>query len=138
MLLLVNTVINLILVGLIWTIQLVHYPSFKFVDDSCFAEFEAFHIKRISILVMPLMLAELFISLISLKLETPWSYYSLLIVGLIWISTFFLSVPLHKKLKSRKNIETISKLVQTNWPRTILWTLKSIYLLSILWKSYET
>ncbi len=56
---------------------------------------------------------------------------------LIWLSTFLLSVPCHEHLaKTDMNetslIEKIQRLVKTNWPRTILWTLRSIVLLASL------
>jgi hypothetical protein len=42
---------------------------------------------------------------------------------IIWISSFSLSVPYHKKLLQRGKDQTvISRLVRTNWIRTILWT----------------
>ena len=44
----VNLAITYVLVGLIWTIQLVHYPAFTYVENQRFTEFEQFHAKRIS------------------------------------------------------------------------------------------
>ncbi len=118
------------LLGLIWTIQLVHYPSFRFVDEHSFIKFEQFHRKSISIVVMPLMLAEL--SLVTVLLFSSGfegrflSYF--VIVVLIWLSTFFLSVPCHERLSRGKDIATIDRLVLTNWPRTLLWSFKVVLL----------
>lgn len=50
------------------------------------------------------------------------TYLSL--ASLTSLSTFLLSVPLHQKLqKTGPEPETITKLVSTNWIRTILWSL---------------
>ena len=45
--------------GLIWTIQLVHYPTFDHVADDHFADFAKFHASRISLIVLPAMIVEL-------------------------------------------------------------------------------
>ena len=47
------------LTGLIWVIQLVHYPAFRFVESSAFINFERLHTQRISLIVIPLMFTEL-------------------------------------------------------------------------------
>ncbi len=112
------------LTGLIWLIQLVHYPSFEFVDGS-FLEFHRFHSQRISWIVIPLMLAELG-SAVVLAAHHPQRYcWNLLGVILIWLSTFFWSVPLHNQLSQQKDLLLLSQLVWSNWPRTFLWSLRS-------------
>jgi hypothetical protein len=60
----INLIISLIATGLIWTIQLVHYPSMKFVPEERFISFHNFHSKRISILAIPIMLIELITSFV--------------------------------------------------------------------------
>jgi hypothetical protein len=52
----------------------------------------------------------------------PWVNAVLLAVALG--STLFLSVPLHAKMALAHNDETGRKLVVTNWPRTIAWTVR--------------
>ena len=47
------------LTGLIWIVQLVHYPGFNFVDANDFVAFEKFHTNKISAIVIPLMFCEL-------------------------------------------------------------------------------
>ena len=114
------------LLGLIWTIQLSHYPSFKFVEENQFLEFHQHHTKSITLIVMPLMLLELGLVFWQ-SYQTNWSsiwVVPLILVLMIWASTFFISVPLHEQLGNGKNLETIKKLVDTNWIRTILWSVK--------------
>ena len=113
---------------LIWLIQLLHYPSFTFVDKERFIEFEVFHTQRITIIVLPLMLVELFLAV--------WNFrpFVLGLVFLIWASTFFLQVPYHQKLQKERSELIINRLISTNWIRTFLWTLKLFILLgNFLW-----
>ena len=126
----INQIVTLMLVGLIWTIQLVHYPSFHYVEPNKFAEFERFHTFRISIIVIPLMLCEFAVSgmLVHLSGYALKAIISLAMVALIWLSTAALSVPCHKRLEKGKDTATITRLINTNWIRTVLWTAKGILL----------
>ncbi len=120
------------LFGLIWTIQLSHYPSFRFVDEDQFSAFHLHHTRSITLVVMPLMLLELGLVFWQ-NYQTNWSWIwvvPLVLVLLIWASTFFISVPLHTQLEGGKNLDVIKKLVDTNWIRTILWSVK------VGWVSY--
>jgi hypothetical protein len=111
---------------LIWIIQVLHYPSFLYVDKNDFPKFEAFHTRRISFLVLPLMVSELILSLIN------FNYLILGIIVLIWLSTFFIQVPCHEKLKFGFDKLTIERLIFTNWIRTSLWTVK-LFILLVRW-----
>ena len=129
LLVLINFAISSYLLGLIVTVQLVHYPSFIYVDRKLFNKFHLFHIRRISFAVMIPMAAELVASL-ALAFVNPeiTSFILLGLVLLIWLSTAILSVPRHNKLSHNKNPRLISELVITNWPRTILWALRVLIL----------
>jgi hypothetical protein len=109
---------------LIWIIQVLHYPSFLYVDKNDFSKFEAFHTRRITFLVLPLMVSELILSLIN------FNYLILGIIVLIWLSTFFIQVPCHEKLKFGFDKLTIERLIFTNWIRTSLWTVKLFILIA--------
>ena len=125
-LLILHSFSTFFMAGLIWLVQLVHYPGFKFVNGGEFINFENFHTSRISFIVIPAMFFELITGTI-LVLSHQKNTLFLTAMGLlllIWLSTFFLSVPLHSKLSLGKNLESIDALVKTNWPRTILWTLR--------------
>jgi hypothetical protein len=54
-LLVANLVIALLLTGLIWTVQLVHYPLFAAVGEAGLAAYVREHGGRIGVLVVPLM-----------------------------------------------------------------------------------
>lgn len=124
---LVNLASSLFMMGLIWTIQLLHYPSFQFVDENNFKDFHRFHNQKISFIVIPVMISELVTSGLLWWNE---GYLSLNGIGfylvlLIWVSTFLLSVPNHAKLSKGKDDVVITALVNTNWVRTMLWTVKA-------------
>jgi hypothetical protein len=121
-----NLMISSMLFILIWLVQVVHYPSFRFIDQKNFINFEIFHKTSISALVMPLMALEIFC--LSLLLYKDLSSIPVLascgLVTLIWFTTIFYSMPCHETLSLGANAEIIERLINTNWPRTIAWTLK--------------
>ena len=132
-----NLVLSFIAVGLIWTIQLVHYPSMRYTPKDKFPEYHNFHSTRISILAMPLMLAELVTSImlwyqnLNNAIQTVF-LINLIIVVLIWLSTFLIQVPLHNALSKEKNTEKLSKLILSNWIRTLLWSTRSFLMILFL------
>ncbi|MEM7647136.1 MAG: hypothetical protein AAF203_09520, partial [Pseudomonadota bacterium] len=125
----------LFMTGVIWIVQWVHYPSFAFVSQEQFFAFNQFHQKAITHIVAPMMVFELFSGLY-LAYSAQWSPVHLVLlalIGLIWASTFFLSVPLHSLLIEKGfDLDVIQKLVATNWPRTILWSVRSMILLFLV------
>ncbi|HKK24288.1 MAG TPA: hypothetical protein VJ941_01615 [Gracilimonas sp.] len=131
---LINTFASFFMTGLIWIVQLVHYPSFHYVGEDNFKAFQLHHVNSIDKIVIPVMVVEL---ATSFGLAWADGFLSLNATGfylviLIWISTGLFSVPAHTKLESYKDDQAIKKLVSTNWFRTILWSLKSglnLYLL---------
>jgi hypothetical protein len=119
--------------GLIWVIQIVHYPSFGYFDEVRFAGFHAFHSSRITWIVLPMMTLELLTGIALVAQRPDWFLISNLLglVG-IWLATALLSVPLHNRLAEGFSDSTIARLVLTNWPRTILWSFRSLFLLSFV------
>lgn len=95
-----------------------------------YKDFQIFHERRISIIVLPLMLIEAVLCVIllinSLNFQNIVSFVLLLI---IWISTILIQMPIHSKLEHGFDEELIKKLVSTNWTRTIAWTMKLLILL---------
>ena len=115
--------------GVIWLVQLVHYPSFHFIDKERFKSFENFHARSITFIVFPLMLTEL-ITCFVLDLPHPWKLLNICGVLLLWLSTMLLSMPRHQRLsRYGYNHKITRELILTNWPRTIIWTLRSLILI---------
>ena len=133
-LMLINSFCTFALFGLIWTIQLVHYPSFHSIEGAKFIEFEKFHSKKITYVVLPLMVIELLTSIYLIILEplNAVLHFNLLCVLIVWTSTFVFSVPCHNKLMNGKDQKVIRSLIKTNWVRTVFWTFKAMILLSLI------
>jgi hypothetical protein len=124
------------LMGLIWTIQCVHYPSFRYVSSENFASFHRFHTQQITAIVAPLMLVEILTAtILCFKMPSNFIFINFASVMLIWLLTAFVSVPLHKQLSQGLQLDLINKLIATNWPRTILWTLRAFIWGYLLYKS---
>ncbi len=119
------------LVGLIWTIQLVHYPLFDKVGDDVFRSYHAWHLKRILWVVAPLMFCELLtaLTLLIIGARQLWFLVSLVPLIFLWFSTGLIQVPLHNRLSSGFNAESHRRLVRSNWGRTVAWTLRGVCLL---------
>ncbi|MBD3216857.1 MAG: hypothetical protein GF310_01180 [candidate division Zixibacteria bacterium] len=132
--LIINFFSTVFLTGLIWIIQVVHYPLIQMVDEGIFVSYMAQHRRKISYLVLPLMLIEL-ASAIMLALNSVKSviavqaWIGLILVIVIWLSTFMAQVPLHKILAAKKDTAAINRLVKTNWVRTFLWSARALLLL---------
>ena len=120
------------MVGVIWVIQLLHYPSFHFIYEKKYVEFQNFHMQRISLIVIPAMLAELASALLLAYIFRSSMIIVLLFILLaIWLLTFIFFTNMHQKLTNGYDSSIVDRLIQINWSRTILWSLRLIILLSI-------
>jgi len=131
------------LVGLIWMVQIVHYPLMDRVNSDRFAAFETDHSRIITPVVAPMMLLELATgALLALGYAPTWmplwaAWTGLFAILLIWASTFFIQVPCHAILASGFDEAVHQRLVTTNWIRTILWTARGVMVGVILWRALE-
>ena len=127
LLLSVHLVATAAMVGLIWFVQIVHYPLFAAVGQDRFVAYEVEHQRRTSYVVGPPMAVEGVTSIV-LLVAAPEGVGPLLpIVGVgllavIHASTVFLQVPAHAALARSHDVGSIRRLVRTNWIRTIGWS----------------
>jgi hypothetical protein len=116
--------------GLIWFVQIVHYPLFASVGDDSFQGWHARHTARTSLVVGPLMLGELLCALwlaVRPPYAGPLAWIGLALLAIIWASTGLVQVPLHGRLaEPRDRAADQKRLVATNWIRTIAWTLRVV------------
>ena len=133
---LIHVVFSLYLLGVIWFIQIVHYPIFLYLNYDPANNPFIFHHSRTGVAVMTAMALELISAVILIFIPYP-NFFSILILLiftlLIWITTFTIQVPCYNILKKEKNENVIYRLIWTNWLRTALWTLKAIYIFFLLW-----
>ena len=130
LLLLLNFAAAAYLTGLIWTVQVVHYPSFGMVPKEAWAAFHAAHTRRMSYVVLAPMVVELLLAIWlawagRATLSSGAGWWSLALVGLIWAVTFFISVPFHNRLEQGYDYIAIDGLTRTNWIRTLAWTARA-------------
>ena len=133
LLLLLNFAAAAYLTGLIWTVQMVHYPGFGQVPKVGWAAYHAAHTRRMSYVVLVPMVVELALAMwlawagrTALPGGTGW--WSLGLVGMIWVATFFISVPFHNRLAQGYDYIAIDGLLRTNWLRTLAWTARAALL----------
>ena len=117
-----------LLVGLIWSIQLLVYPQFRRVKAEEFIEFHFAHCLRIGLLVAPLLLVEAGTAVLLLRQgqREPPFLISVGLMPVIWLSTAVFQAPLHVKLMSGFDAEIIRRLTTTNWLRTLAWTARGV------------
>lgn len=123
-----------LMVGIIWLVQLVHYPSFHWITTSRFQAYHHFHSTRISILVGPLMLIQL-ISAVGLTWKERLWWPTLGFSLVVCLLTIFVSIPLHEQLTKGYDAKITTKLIRTNWFRTATWTLHLIWFTEVMTRS---
>ena len=136
-LLLIHAGATLAMVGLIWFVQIVHYPLFELASERRFERFAAEHQRRTSFVVVPLMITEAGSALalvaappLGLGRGLPW--LGVFLLALIWLSTALLQVPMHRRLSAGHDLPAVRRLVATNWLRTAAWTARGWLALALL------
>ena len=125
------------MVGVIWIVQLVHYPMLVSWSERSPGSAVVEHQRRITWVVGPLMALEgttalwLLVSRpATMSVLEAWGAAALL--GIALGSTVLLQVPLHRELAQRHDHRAAERLVSTNWVRTAAWSLRGVLLASVL------
>lgn len=134
LILVVNMIVTWFLVGLIWMVQVVHYPLFDDVGEQNYVRYQERHQVNITYVVGPAMLVELATAILLLWYPidgiSKWLIYSgLALLLLIWMSTAFIQVPCHQVLSLGFDSDAHKWLVNSNWIRTVLWTIRGFVVL---------
>ena len=128
----INFISTSVMSGVIWVIQLLHYPSFHFINEKKYVDFQHFHMERISFIVIPVMIIELASALLlAYFFQSSLTIILLAIVLGVWLITFIFFTNMHQKLTNGYDPSIVDRLIQINWSRTILWSFRLIILLSI-------
>ena len=140
-LLILHAIPTIYMTGLIWFVQVTHYPLFSMIDARSFPAYEAAHCRRTTWVVLPPMLVELGFAG-WLWLATPDDSSTLAAIALamvvaIWVSTFAVQVPCHNRLNSRLDHHIVRRLVASNWLRTALWTGRTAIAVALLWPASQ-
>jgi hypothetical protein len=140
--LLVHFAATAFMTGVIWFVQVVHYPLFNRVHSEGYSAYAAAHGRLTTWVVAVPMLVELLTSVlllwrrpVGIGLLPAAVGFALILV--IWLSTFLLQVPQHTALGVGFDVAAHRTLVLTNWLRTIAWTLRSLVVLLMVSATME-
>ncbi len=127
--LVLNTAASWTMVGVIWFVQVVHYPLLSVVPVESAKSVAVEHQRRTGWVVMIPMTVEGVTTLLLLGMVpdgvawfVPWLAGLPLAVALL--ATVLLSVPRHARMAANPDAVVGRELVTTNWVRTIAWTLR--------------
>ncbi len=140
LILITHVFFTLFMVGLIWFVQIVHYPLFAKVGRDQFTTYEQLHQRFTTWVVAPVMLLELATALALLRYAPPGtatvlSWIGVALVAIIWLSTWGLQIPAHEALAVSFSSRDHSRLVASNWIRTGAWTGRGILVLAMTFRS---
>jgi hypothetical protein len=133
--LLLHAAATLYMAGLIWFVQIVHYPLFRAVGREGFAAYEREHTRLTGWAVTPPMLVELTtaVALVLWRPAAPLVWIGLALVVAIWLMTTFLQMPAHRRLLAGFDAGVHRSLVRSNWLRTAAWTARAAVALWLLY-----
>jgi len=124
-----HAAISLSLASVLWVVQLVVYPAFRFIHPEHFANWHYRYTGAVTWVVAPLILLQTAgVAARLLFLDHPdllWLAECLCTL-LAWAVTGFVSVPLHAKLQNQRDERVMKTLVRSNWLRTAAWSLSAV------------
>lgn len=139
LMLLIHVFATLFMTGLIWFVQIVHYPLFANVGTEQFKTYEQVHQRLTTWVVGPAMLVELATAILLVKYlpteSSPLAWIGIVLVVIIWLATAMLSVPAHNSLTVEYSTAAYHQLVRTNWIRTVAWTVRAILVLVMTYRT---
>ncbi len=126
--------------GIIWFVQIVHYPLFASTGKDVFMQYVQAHRHLTSLVVAAPMVIELITAVMLVflvkKEDSILCWIAFILVLGIWICTAFGSIPCHEKLCTNGFDEGVHKLLlSSNWIRTILWSLRAGLLSYMLYRA---
>jgi hypothetical protein len=124
---------TLYMVGLIWFVQIVHYPLFASVGEPGFPAYERQHVRRTGRVVVVPMLVELGTAVAMVGCAGgALAGLGLVLLAVIWGSTWLWQVPAHRRLEGGFDAATHRRLVRTNWVRAVAWSARGLIALVLL------
>lgn len=126
-LLLTHTAAAWLMVGFIWTVQVLHYPLFALVGPDDFPRYEAAHNARFALVAAPATLVVLAATVgLYLVRDRPLPLAALVtstaLLVVIIVSTVAFQAPAHTRLAGGFDPAVLAGLVAGNWVRTAAWT----------------
>jgi hypothetical protein len=130
---------TMMMTGIIWFIQLVHYPLFSLIRTAQFGEYIFRNRFRTGAVVTPIMTVEVLsaIGLFFLPhgiVGLPIRVVGAAIVGVVWCSTLFVQWPIHRRLQEGFSEPLLERLLKTNWIRTVGWSCRALIAIDIVYQ----
>ncbi len=110
---------------LIWLVQIIIYPGFRYYAHEDLLRWHSRYTVLITYFVLPLMFAQLAGHLWLLWLN-PQVLHALVLLCIAssWAVTFLVEVPYHSRVGAGEDLSNnIDGLIRWNWPRTAAWSL---------------
>lgn len=136
-----NVTATLVMVGIIWFVQHVHYPLLATFTLESAPRVAIEHQRRTGHVVGLPMAVEGVSTLVLLGMRPDgvavvWPWVGAILLAIALGSTVLLSVPLHARMASTPEPNTGRRLVVTNWPRTIAWTARGVVCIVMIVQAY--
>lgn len=113
--------------GLIWTVQVVHYPLFHDVGLDAFPNYESGHTRRIGqLLVAPAGIEVATAAILFVVAPGALTFAAGALLAGIWVMTALVHGPIHGRLAPAYDRALVSRLVSANWWRTVAWTVRAV------------
>jgi len=133
------------MVGLIWTIHVVHYPLFAEVGDAAYVGFQAAHVDRIGpLLAVPWAIEGLTAAVILFGAVTSHDRSFLVpavlgaaALGVVLVVSGFWSAPAHGELADGFDPDVHARLMTADLVRTLAWTIRggcAVWMASLLFR----
>jgi hypothetical protein len=131
---LIQVAATLMMGGVTWFAQVVHYPLLGLVGPGTFVAYQTANMDQTTLVVGPLIAAE-GVTALMLLWRRPGGIplrYALLgaaLLGIIWLSTGVSQVPMHEVLIGGFDPGAHRHLVLSNWIRTVAWSIRGVLVL---------
>jgi hypothetical protein len=134
---------SLFMVGLIWTIHVVHYPLFAEVGASNYVEYQSAHVERIGlVLAFPwlleglTLLGVLLLAVERRDLRVP-AFVGAIAMAMVLVISGFWSAPAHGELADGFDAAVHDRLMTANLVRTLAWTVcgaSAVWVMARVWR----
>lgn len=116
---------------LIWLVQVIIYPSFRYIDRAGLNYWHQQYTRKILYFVGPLLFVQTAVIALQVLFDPLVYMVDGLLLGGIWINTFFIAIPIHNAIDRGESLDkNILKLLRVNRWRAFLWT--ALLLLSVV------
>lgn len=141
----VHLIATWFMVGLIWTIHVVHYPLFADVGDATYVAFQAAHVDRIGrLLLVPWAVEGVTAAMILFVAVTtrdrrlmPPAVIGALAMGVILAISGFWSAPAHGELADGFDPAVHDRLMKADLVRMLAWTVRGVtaaWITTLVWR----